>query len=71
MIILMLADIVSIQICSFLALLIRFDLNIAKIPPEYSANVLRYWPIHTLLTVALFSWRICIRPCGVWLESGR
>ena len=54
MIILMLADIVSIQICSFLALLIRFDLNIAKIPPEYSANVLRYWPIHTLLTVALF-----------------
>ena len=42
MIILMLADIVSIQICSFLALLIRFDLNIAKIPPEYSANVLRY-----------------------------
>ena len=40
MLILMAADIAAIQMCSFLALLIRFDCNIAKIPAEYSANVL-------------------------------
>lgn len=47
MLILMAADIAAIQLCSFLALLIRFDLNIAKIPAEYSANVLSYGLIHT------------------------
>ncbi len=54
MLILMAADIAAIQLCSFLALLIRFDLNIAKIPAEYSANVLSYGLIHTALTIAFF-----------------
>ena len=54
MLILMAADIAAIQMCSFLALLIRFDLNIAKIPAEYSANVLSYGLIHTALTIAFF-----------------
>lgn len=54
MLILMLADIAAIQLSSFLALWIRFDLNIAKIPPEYSANVMRYWVIHTVLTIGFF-----------------
>lgn len=71
MLILMAADIAAIQLCSFLALLIRFDLNIAKIPAEYSANVLSYGLIHTALTIAFFSWPISTLPCGVWRASGR
>ena len=59
MLILMAADIAAIQLCSFLALLIRFDLNIAKIPAEYSANVLSYGLIHCVRTApAKPTWRI-------------
>lgn len=54
MLILMLADITAVQLSSFLALWIRFDLNIAKIPAEYSANVMHYWVIHTVLTIGFF-----------------
>lgn len=54
MLILMAADIVAIQLSSFLALWIRFDLNVGKIPTEYSENVLHYWVIHTVITIAFF-----------------
>ena len=54
MFILMIVDIVSIQLTSFLALWVRFDMNISRIPPEYIHPVLRYALIYTITSLLIF-----------------
>ncbi|WP_455436906.1 polysaccharide biosynthesis protein [Hungatella hathewayi] len=48
-------DICIIQICSFLALWIRFDLSVESIPPQYISAVTSYSLILTLTTVLVFT----------------
>ncbi|MCD7964184.1 MAG: polysaccharide biosynthesis protein [Clostridiaceae bacterium] len=48
-------DICMIQICSFLALWIRFDLSVQSIPPQYISAVTSYSVILTLTTVLVFT----------------
>ena len=51
---LILCDIVVIQLASFLALLVRFELVIQNIDPVFVSSVLHYAPIHTVITLVLF-----------------
>ena len=54
MIILMILDMVTIYLSSFLGLFIRFDLNINKIPIEYSQATSNYVPLYILITLVIF-----------------
>ena len=49
----------AICLASFLGLFIRFDMNIEKIPPDYSKAVLTYLPVYVVATLAvLFLFRM-------------
>lgn len=52
--VLVVADILSICIASFFGLFIRFDLNINRIPVEYSNAALSYLPFYIMITILLF-----------------
>lgn len=54
MFILMCVDIFMIQISAFLGLLLRFDLGISKIPPEYVKAVISYAPFYIIITIGIF-----------------
>lgn len=54
MVILMGIDVGAICLASFLGLFIRFDMNIEKIPPDYSKTVLTYLPVYVAATLAVF-----------------
>lgn len=59
MVILMGIDVGAICLASFLGLFIRFDMNIEKIPPDYSKAVLTYLPVYVVATLAvLFLFRM-------------
>ena len=51
---LLLCDIISIQIASFLSLWVRFDFSISAIPRENLVDATRYAPINTILTIIVF-----------------
>lgn len=54
MLILMVADIIAIQFCSFCSLWVRFDMNISKIPVEYLVASTDYAWIYTVCTLFIF-----------------
>ncbi len=58
------ADIIGINVCSFLALLIRFDFTYSAIDPVYLQRAIAYAPINTMLT--LFIIWICKLYSSVW-----
>lgn len=47
-------DILLINFVSYLAILVRFDLRIAKVDLQYSEAIVSYSLIHTVLTLAIF-----------------
>ena len=47
-------DIIFINLSSFLALWLRFEMEISRIDPQYMASVLETMPINTMITVAIF-----------------
>lgn len=47
-------DIVFINLSSFLALWLRFNMEISRIDPQYMASVIESMPINTIITVAIF-----------------
>jgi len=51
---LVIIDVITINLSSFLALLFQFDLSLHNIPEAYLTAVLRYAPLHTFLTVCVF-----------------
>ena len=53
--ILLIVDITCINLSSFMALLIRFNLEITKIPVKYSKSVWDFAIINTVVTVAIFA----------------
>ena len=53
--ILLVADIIVINICSLLALLVRFDFKFSAIDEKYLNNAIMYSPINTL-TIVLILW---------------
>ena len=54
MLTLMVVDILAVWFASFLGLFVRFDMNIGRIPPEYSAAAGRYLPLYILATIVIF-----------------
>ena len=54
MIILMAIDICAICLSSFMGLFVRFDMNVGKIPPEYSQAAMHYLPFYILATLLIF-----------------
>lgn len=54
MLILLLIDVMAVLFSSFLGLLVRFDLNISKIPANYSQAVKNYEWIFILTTLVIF-----------------
>lgn len=54
MIILMAIDICAICLSSFMGLFVRFDMNINRIPPEYSQAAMHYLPFYILATLLIF-----------------
>lgn len=54
MVILMIMDIAAIYLSSFLGLFIRFDMNINKIPPNYSQAVFSYTIFYIVITIIVF-----------------
>lgn len=54
MLVFMAADIGVVCLSSFLGLFIRFDMNINKIPEEYTQAVLTYLPFYVFITIAIF-----------------
>jgi len=54
MVILMVVDMAAIYLASFLGLFVRFDMNINKIPPEYSQAASNYVPLYILITIIIF-----------------
>ena len=54
MLTLMAVDILAVWFASFLGLFVRFDMNIGRIPPEYSAAAGRYLPLYILATIVIF-----------------
>ena len=52
---LLLLDILLVNFASFLAIAIRYDFNIGKIPSIYSQAVADYAVIHTVLTIGIFA----------------
>ncbi|BCN32209.1 polysaccharide biosynthesis protein [Anaeromicropila herbilytica] len=51
---LIMLDILLLNMASYLAILIRFDLNFWKVPIEFSEAILYYAPINTILTLIIF-----------------
>ena len=51
--ILLVADIIAINMCSILALLIRFDFKFSAIPQEYLTNAIEYCPVNTVAIVVI------------------
>ena len=54
MIILMAVDMIAIYFASFLGLFIRFDMNVNKIPAEYSQAASDFVPLYILITIIVF-----------------
>lgn len=54
MVILMIMDMAAMCLSSFLGLFIRFDMNMAKIPPEYSQAVSYYTICYLIITIIIF-----------------
>ena len=54
MTILMAVDVCAIALASFLGLLIRFDLNVGRIPGEYMRSAMSYLPVYIAATLAVF-----------------
>ena len=54
MLVLMAVDVSVICLASFLGLLIRFDLNMERIPAEYARAVWMYLPLYVLATIVIF-----------------
>lgn len=52
---LILLDIVIINLCSFLALWIRFNMNIEEIDERYLASVVELMPLNTIITVGIYA----------------
>lgn len=52
---LILLDVIFINIASFLALVVRFDLRISQVPTNYSESVLSYTLINTFITILIFA----------------
>ena len=52
--ILMAADVFALCLASFLGLFVRFDLNMAKIPPEYAQAALMFLPYYILASLVIF-----------------
>ena len=52
--ILMVADVFALCLASFLGLFVRFDLNMAKIPPEYAQAALMFLPYYILASLVIF-----------------
>lgn len=47
-------DMISVNLASLIALLIRYDFVYSKIPVVYLKNLLIYWPLNTVLTIVIF-----------------
>ncbi len=54
MIILMIADTLAVCMASFLGLFVRFDMNIGRIPVEYSQAATDYLPYYIAITLIIF-----------------
>ena len=54
MLILMAADAAAIWLASFLGLFVRFDMNISRIPAEYSRAAAGYFPYYLVITLFIF-----------------
>ena len=54
MVILMAVDMIAVYFASFLGLFIRFDMNVNKIPAEYSQAASNYVPLYILITIIIF-----------------
>ena len=54
MLTLMAVDILAVWFASFLGLFVRFDMNVHRIPPEYSAAAGKYLPFYILATLVIF-----------------
>ena len=52
--ILMAADVLALRLASFLGLFVRFDLNVAKIPPEYAQAAMEFLPYYILASLVIF-----------------
>ena len=52
--ILMAADVLALWLASFLGLFVRFDLNVAKIPPEYAQAAREFLPYYILASLVIF-----------------
>ncbi|WP_122642439.1 polysaccharide biosynthesis protein [Luxibacter massiliensis] len=57
-------DIIFINISSFLALWVRFNMHISEIPPEYAASVLEVAWANTAVTVLVFA--VCRLYTSLW-----
>lgn len=54
MVVLMIIDASAVALASFLGLFIRFDLNVVRIPIQYSKAVLEYLPVYIITTLVIF-----------------
>ena len=54
MLILMAADTLAVCMASFLGLFVRFDMNISRIPAEYSQAAINYLPYYVVITLIIF-----------------
>lgn len=61
---LVIADMIVINLCSLLALLVRYDFRLSLINPSYLETVIDYMPVNTL-TVILIIW-FCKLYSSVW-----
>ena len=62
--ILLMADIIAINMCSLIALLVRFDFRYSAITPIYVDNAIAYAPINTAVIVFII-W-LCKLYSSVW-----
>lgn len=51
---LIILDCLMINVCAFMAILIRFDLSISSIPTHYLDAILAYVPWNTIITILIF-----------------
>ncbi len=54
MLVLMAVDVCALCLASFFGLLVRFDLNPMRIPPEYTRAAERYLPFYIIATLVIF-----------------
>ena len=54
MFIILIIDIFAIWFASFLGLLLRFDLNVEKVPKEYTQAAQGYLPYYIMITIIIF-----------------